>query len=117
MPRLRTVLAVLAALTMAFMPVIGHAMAKSCAMTTSMSDAGINDDGTMNCPCHQSMPDCGAMPQCQTASGCASQCLSFCGTVPVLTGLRAPDHQSLKMRGDPARASLSIRPPSPPPRA
>jgi hypothetical protein len=106
MPRFRTVLAVLVALTLAFVPVVSEAMAKSCAMTSQ-----ITDDGTMDCPCHQSMPDCGTMPQCQTASGCASQCLTFCGTVPTMSGLLAPDHEVVKMRDGLNLSSLSITPP------
>jgi hypothetical protein len=112
MTRFRTILAVLVALTLAFAPVVSAAMVKSCAMTSEMSG-----DGTMDCPCHQSMPDCGTMPQCQTASSCASQCFTACGTVPAMSGLLAPEHDDAKMRDGLILSSLSIRPPSPPPRA
>ncbi len=113
MPRFRTVLAVLVALTMAFAPVASKTMAKSCAMTTAMTA-----DNAADCPCHDSMPDCGTMPQCQTAGGCASQCFtSSCGVMPSVTGQLVPDHDLLKTAANQQQSSLSIEPPAPPPRA
>ncbi|MGQ0673152.1 MAG: hypothetical protein ACT4N2_09780 [Hyphomicrobium sp.] len=113
MARFRTVMAVLVALTLAFMPVASMAMAKSCAMTTAMTA-----DNAADCPCHDSMLDCGTMPQCQTAGGCASQCFTFsCGVLPGLTGQLAPDRDASKTAASQQPPSLSIKPPAPPPRA
>lgn len=113
MLRLRTVLAVLIALTMAFAPVASMAMAKSCAMTTAMTA-----DNAADCPCHDSMPDCGTMPQCQTAGGCASHCFTFsCGVLPGLAGQLPPDLDASKTAANQHLSSLSIEPPAPPPRA
>ena len=124
MPRFRTFLAVLVALTLTFAPVAVYAMAKSCqGMQHTMTDNGkagaatTDNGGKADCPCHNSMPDCGSMPQCQTASGCASQCFTFCGTVPTVSSLLAPAHEGIKTRDGLTPSSLSIRPPSPPPRA
>ena len=104
----RTIFALLLSLTMAFAPVASLAMAKSCSMTSGMTNATTE---TSNCPCHE------AMPQCQTAGGCASQCFTFfSATLPALSALRAPAHVVAKVRDGLTLASLSMRPPSPPPR-
>ena len=124
MPSFRRVLAVLAALTMAFAPVAVFAMAKSCHGTQhTMTDDGqagtvmTHNGGMADCACHSSMPDCGSMPQCQMAVGCVSQCFTSCGMVSAAGALLAPDHDGMKMRDGQTLSSLSIRPPSPPPRA
>lgn len=108
----KPVLAVLIALIVALSPVASVAMAKSCAMTTEMTA-----DNPADCPCHDSMPDCGAMPQCRTAAGCASQCFAACGVLPYVTAQPALDHDKLKMAANAHVSSLSIEPPAPPPRA
>ena len=108
----RTILAILLSLTMAFAPVVSLAMAKSCAMTMQMTAGNPAD-----CPCHNSMPNCGAMPQCQTASGCASQCFASCGVLLSVTGQLALDHDVVVAAVTLLPASQSITPPAPPPRA
>lgn len=108
----RTILAFLLSFTLVFAPLVSVAMAKSCTMTSQMTD-----DGTADCPCHDSMSDCGSMPQCRTAAGCASQCFASCGVVPAVVGQFAPDHGVVKMSDNQQLSSLSIKPPAPPPRA
>lgn len=124
MPRFRTFLAFLVALTLAFSPVAGFAMGKSCqGMQHSISvdgaaSSGMTDNGGMaNCPCPASMPNCAAMPLCQTASGCASQCFTSSGVLPSVTGQRSLDHDVLTAAANMLPASRSITPPAPPPRA
>ncbi len=124
MPRFRTFLAFFVALTLAFSPVAGFAMGKSCqGMQQSMSADGtagfsMTDNGGMaNCPCPESMPNCAAMPQCQTASGCASQCFAACGVLPTVTGQTSVDLGMLKLADNELFSSRSITPPAPPPRA
>lgn len=112
MPRFWTLLAFLIALTVAFAPVASVAMAKSCTMTMEMTA-----DGTTHCACHNTMPNCDSMPQCRTGSGCASQCFNTFGVLSTLTGQIEPDHVVLKMGANSHAAWLSIKPPSPPPRA
>ena len=123
MPKFRTLLALLVALTLAFSPVAGFAMGKSCqGMQQSISVDGatgspMTDSGGMaNCPCPESMPNCGAMPQCQTASGCASQCFASCGVMPTVTGQTSVDLGILKLADNEFFSSRSITPPAPPPR-
>lgn len=112
MPRFRPLLAFLIALTLAFSPVASLAMAKSCVMTTEMTAGNPAD-----CPCHDSMPNCGAMPQCRTATGCASQCFAACGVLPSVAAQPVLDHDTVKMAANAHVSSLSIEPPAPPPRA
>lgn len=108
----RTILAVVLSLTMAFAPVASVAMAKACATTTEMTA-----DNPADCPCHDSMPNCGAMPQCRTAAGCASQCFAAYGVLPSAAAQPALDHDNVKMAANAHVSSLSIAPPAPPPRA
>ena len=124
MPRFRTLLAFLVALTLAFSPVAGFAMGKSCqGMQQTINVDGtasfgmIDHGGMANCPCPDSMPNCAAMPQCQTASGCASQCFASCGVLPFVTGQLALDHDVMTAAASMLPASRSITPPAPPPRA
>ena len=124
MPRFRTLLAFIVALTMALSPVAGFAMGKSCqGMQQSMSvdgtaGASAADNGGMaNCPCPDSMPNCGAMPQCQMASGCFGQCFASSGMLSAVTGQAAADLGMLKIAGNGLFTSRSITPPAPPPRA
>ena len=112
MLRFRPLLAILVAMTLAFSPVASVAMAKSCVMTTEMTA-----DNLADCPCHDAMPDCGAMPQCRTAAGCASQCFAACGVLPTVTAQTVLDHDTMKMTANVRVSSLSIEPPAPPPRA
>jgi hypothetical protein len=124
MNRIRPLLAFLIALTLAFSPVTAFAMSKSCQeMQQTMTDNGTAgastaDHGNMaDCPCHNSMPNCGTMPQCQTASGCANQCSTSCGVLPTVTALVALDHDFFAAAASMLPASLFITPPAPPPRA
>lgn len=112
MLRFKPLLAILVALTLAFSPVASVAMAKSCVMTTEMTA-----DNSADCPCHDAMPNCGAMPQCRTAAGCASQCFAACGVLPTVTAQSLLDHDTMKMAANARVSSLSIEPPAPPPRA
>ena len=105
-------LTLLVALTVGFAPIVGVAMAKSCTMTSEMTT-----DNASDCYCHDSMPNCGAMPQCRSAAGCASQCFNVWGVLPTMTGQIEPDHDFLKIGANADISSLSIKPPSPPPRA
>lgn len=107
----RTLLALLLMLTMAFAPVASTAMAKPCTMTMAMTT-----DSVADCPCRDSMPDCGTMPQCQTAAGCASQCSATSGVIPTVSGEFTPDHDILMMAAIEHLTSLAIKPPAPPPR-
>lgn len=123
MPRFRTLLAFIVALTLAFSPVAGFAMGQSCqGMQQSMgvddtAGASMADHGGMgNCPCPDSMPNCGAMPQCQTASGCASQCMASAAIVSSVFSPVAPGHDVLKFAAVALGNSLTIQPPAPPPR-
>lgn len=108
----RTIFAIVLSLTMAFAPVASLAMAKSCTMITQMTLGNLAD-----CPCHNSMPDCGSMPQCRTAAGCASQCFAAYGVLPSVAAQPALDHDNVKMAANAHVSSLSIEPPAPPPRA
>lgn len=124
MPKLKTLLAFLVALTLAFSPVAAFAMAKSCQGmqqtigVNGTADFGMADNGGMaNCPCPESMPNCGSMPQCQTASGCTSQCFASCGVLPNVTGKASADLGILKIADNDLFTSRSIPPPAPPPRA
>lgn len=124
MPRFRTLLAFIVAVTLTFSPVAGFAMGKSCqGMQQSMSVDGMagattaDHGGMANCPCPESMPNCAAMPQCQTASGCASQCFASCGMLPTGTGQAAADLGMLTIADNDVFTSRSITPPAPPPRA
>jgi hypothetical protein len=112
MGSIRTILAVLVSLTLAFAPVANVAVANSCSMTTAMSNSGAADF-----PCHDCMPGCGSMAQCQTSAGCVSHCYTGSGLVPSLTGLTTPALDGLKTADIQLLSSLSIRPPAPPPRA
>lgn len=124
MPRFRPLLAVLIALTLGFSPVAGFAMTKSCqGMQQTIgvdgrADSGMTNDGGMaDCPCHNAMPHCGTMPQCQTSTGCASQCMASAG---IVSGAFAPaklDHDALTFAAVALGHSLTIQPPAPPPRA
>ena len=105
MKRLRPLLALFIALSLAFSPVAGFAMTmtKSCqGMQQTMADEGtgagdIAANGIMaDCPCHSTMPNCGTTPQCQTLT---------------------PDHDVLTLAVLALGQSLSIQPPAPPPRA
>lgn len=124
MPRFRPLLAFLIALTLAFSPVAAFAMSKSCqGMQQSVSvngaaDAAMTDDGGMaNCPCHNAMPHCGTMPQCQTSAGCARQCMASSGIVSSALSSATPDHVVMALTALALGHSLSIQPPAPPPRA
>ena len=112
MLRFGPLLAILVALTLALSPVASVAMAKSCVMTTEMTA-----DNSADCPCHDAMPDCGAMPQCRTVAGCASQCFAAFGVLPSVTAQPPLDHDDVKMAANVHVSSLSIKPPAPPPRA
>lgn len=126
MKRLRPLLALFIALTLAFSPVAGFAMtmSKSCqGMHQTITD---DDTGGGNiavnsimadCPCHSTMPNCGTMPQCQTSAGCASQCMATCGIVSSASTPLAPDDDVLTLAALALGHSLSIQPPAPPPRA
>ena len=125
MKRLRPLLALFIALTLAFSPVAGFAMTmtKSCqGMQQTMADDGtgagdIAANGIMaDCPCHSTMPNCGTMPQCQTSAGCASQCAATCGIVSSASTPLTPDHDVLTLAVLALGQSLSIQPPAPPPR-
>ncbi len=126
MKRLRPLLALFIALSLAFSPVAGFAMtmSKSCQgmhKTITDDDTGggnIAANGIMaDCPCHSTMPNCGTMPQCQTSAGCASQCMATCGIVSSESTPLAPDHDVLTLGALALGHSLSIQPPAPPPRA
>lgn len=114
MSSLRAIFALFVSLTLALVPVASVAMAKSCAMTSHTEMTG---DEPADCPCDMDMAQCRTMPQCRTASGCASQCFASCGVVPDVTGGMMPAHDGLKMGGATRLSSLSIEPPAPPPRA
>ncbi len=108
----RTIVAFVISLAMAFAPVASMAMAKACTMTMSMTAENAGD-----CPCHKTMPDCGSMPQCRTAAGCASQCAPpTTGVLPKIAGKEILGQGLLNVAVNPHLASLSIRPPAPPPR-
>lgn len=108
----RTILAVLLSLTMAFLPVASIATAKPCTMAMAMTAQAATD-----CPCHNSMPNCDVMPQCMTGAGCASQCSGASGVLPSLVAKFQQDRDAAPISVFAQRASLSIEPPSPPPRA
>ena len=124
MPKLKTLLAFLVALTLAFSPVAAFAMTKSCqGMQQTIGVDGTADSvmtgngGMADCPCHNAMPHCGTMPQCQTSTGCASQCMASCGIVSGTTTAPKPDHDVLRFAAVALGHSLTIQPPAPPPRA
>ena len=124
MNRVRTLLAVFVVLTLALAPVAGFAMTNACqgmqqTMTDDITDsASMADHGSMaNCPCHNAMPDCGAMTACQTSSGCASQCMPSCGVVSMPLAPSTPDQAVAMFTALALGHSLSIQPPAPPPRA
>lgn len=108
----RTILAFLMSLTMALAPFASAAIAKPCAMTTDIAVGA-----SAKCPCHGSMLDCGSMPQCSTAAGCVSQCFAWFGIVPAVSGHLMPDQHRLETTVSRLPSSLSVEPPSPPPRA
>ena len=126
MKRIRPLLAFFIALTLALSPVAGFAMTmtKPCqGMQQTMADDGTDGGNIMangimaECPCQDSMPNCGTMPQCQTSAGCASQCMASCGIVSSAFMPLAPDHDVLTLAVLALGHSLSIQPPAPPPRA
>lgn len=112
MAQYRTFLAVMLSLAMAFVPVAGFAMATSCSMTV-----GMTADGGVDCPCHESMPNCDMMPQCASGSGCASQCFNSSVVLPSLIGQMPPVQDKAQMGAVAHGLSMSIEPPSPPPRS
>jgi len=107
----RTILAIVLSLATAFVPVASSATARSCGMTTEMA---IGQSG--DCPCHDAMPDCDAMTPCQTASGCANHCKTSCGVVSAVFGQVSLQRTVLSLSAAQRLPSLSIKPPSPPPR-
>ena len=107
----RTVVAFLLSFTLAFGPVVSVAMVTLCTMTSQMMD-----DGSTNCPCQNSMPNCGSMPQCRTITGCANQCTAASAVMPSVIRAAMPGRNVVEMRDIPHLASLSIRPATPPPR-
>lgn len=109
----RTIFAVLVSIALVLAPVVSMAMAKPCSMTSQMSEDG---DGKAKCPCHGSMLDCGSMPQCRTAAGCASQCFTISAIVPAVLVAELPDYFVVTPREGVHCPSLAIRPPTPPPR-
>ena len=131
----RTILACLLSLTMAFVPAVSMAMGHSCAATGQMSgdqianaqapdvqsfqthDAQASMSMPANGPCDQSMPNCGTMVQCQTASGCASHCLGSLAVVAMADYQANLAHDHFAIGSNQAVASLAITPPAPPPRA
>lgn len=124
MKRIRPLMAFLVALTLVFSPVAAVAMTKSCqGMQHSINvdrtaGADMTDNGGMaDCPCHNAMPNCGTMPQCQTSAGCASQCMASCGIVSNAFTPLAMAHDVVTLAVLALGHSLSIQPPAPPPRA
>ena len=111
MPRFRTLLALFIAVTVALAPVASFAWAKPCTMTMEMTAHGTAAD-----PCLNTMPNCDSTRQCQTGSGCASQCFETFGFLSTLTDQIEPDQVVLNTGAKANVASLSIEPPSPPPR-
>ena len=109
----RTILASLLSLALAFAPIVSVAMAKPCGNAAQMIDGAT---GGTDCPCDKSMPHCGTMPQCQTVSGCASQCFTSCGIVSSVARQFTPDHGAMKIIEGIRLSSHSIKPPAPPPR-
>lgn len=108
---LRLILATLITLALALTPVAGFAMEGSCSCPAELTASGAD-----SCPCHDSMPDYGAMPSCRTAAGCASHCFGFHAVGLAVIGQIAPSHDVLTMLAEQRPSSVSIRPPSPPPR-
>ena len=135
----RTILALLLSLTMAFMPAVSMAMGYSCAVPAQATSQMTGDQVAnaqavaaqaspimdeqapmsmpANCPCNQPMANCNSMPQCQTASGCACQCLGSLGVITAAEYQACTALNSFAIGPSQAVASLAIAPPAPPPRA
>lgn len=108
----RTLVILLLSLVSALAPVASVAMAKPCTMTAEMKASTPSD-----CPCHNAMKDCGSLPQCRTAAGCASQCFTASVYLPPNTKQPVPDRDRIAIPDNDRRTSASIKPPAPPPRA
>lgn len=111
MTRHRTFLIFLLSLVLALAPAISVAMAKPCPASTEMTDGGMAD-----CPCSKSMLRCGGMLQCQSATGCAGQCLFPSGVMPTMAQQDGPASDVLNDGVSQKLSSLSRKPPAPPPR-
>lgn len=111
MRMIRTLIVLLLALASALAPVAGVAMAKPCTMT-----AGMRAGNPADCPCHSAMKDCASLPQCRTAAGCASQCFTAGAYLPPTSAQPALGSLRVPIAGNDHLASLTIKPPAPPPR-
>lgn len=131
----RTILTLFLSLTMALAPAVSMAMGRSCAATTHDTSQVSGDQSptaqtpdvrsfqtldakasvgiSADCP-QGSMPNCASMPQCQTASGCSSQCLGSFGIVTANHHAKLA-HDHFAIGSSQAVASLAIAPPAPPP--
>ena len=107
----RTLIVMLLSLASAFAPMASIAMAKPCTMTAEMKAASPSD-----CPCHNAMKDCGSLPQCRTAAGCASQCFTAGAYLLPITHQSTSGRDLVPSAHSATLSSLSIKPPAPPPR-
>lgn len=112
MGKIRTLIIMVLALASALAPVASVAMARPCTMT-----AGMRAGNPAACPCHNAMKDCGSLPQCRTATGCASQCFTVGAYLPPNSKLPILGHNRVPIADNDRLASLTIKPPAPPPRS
>ncbi|MFA5957029.1 hypothetical protein [Hyphomicrobium sp.] len=112
MKTFRTLIILLLSLASAYAPIASVAMAKPCTMTAEMKAANPTD-----CPCHNVMKDCGSLPQCRTAAGCASQCFTAAAYLPSINEQPTPGRGLVPIADNDRRTSPSIKPLAPPPRA